>query len=271
MRASDWTHGRRDESKFSNRLEDAAKARAEMLAKAKARAEAAKAGADDRTKERLAIAAAREERQKQRAEEKRLAAIEAEKNKVAIEAARKKAEEEAKIAAAKAAEEAKAQKAREEAEQKAARDAKYAARKERGKKEALGAVLLTAGVPVARCSRTSVRSAWLPIWRQRPKLLAPKSSRAIIGITGSLPGTAIPKSLFLITDIRGVEHCSPVSPSRQGFPPSPDHQQLFKTRAPCRLSKKKSSDIPPKRNAWCAAWAAPWSCHGRHCRATCRR
>ena len=53
---------RRDESKFSNRLEDAQKARAEMLAKAKARVEAAKAGAGERTKERLAIAKAREER-----------------------------------------------------------------------------------------------------------------------------------------------------------------------------------------------------------------
>ena len=36
---------RRDDSKFSTRLEDAAKARAEMLAKAKARAEAAKEAA----------------------------------------------------------------------------------------------------------------------------------------------------------------------------------------------------------------------------------
>ena len=52
----------RDDQKFSERMNTAAKARAEMLEKAKARAEAAKAGFEDRTKERLAVAAAREER-----------------------------------------------------------------------------------------------------------------------------------------------------------------------------------------------------------------
>ena len=59
---------RRDESKFSTRLEDAAKARAEMLAKAKARVEAAKASAPALAKERMALSAARDERHKQRAE-----------------------------------------------------------------------------------------------------------------------------------------------------------------------------------------------------------
>ena len=44
------------DQKFSDRMNTAAKARAEMLAKAKARAEAAKATADDRAKERAAIA-----------------------------------------------------------------------------------------------------------------------------------------------------------------------------------------------------------------------
>ena len=38
----------RDDQKFSERMNTAAKARAEMLAKVKARAEAAKATADDR-------------------------------------------------------------------------------------------------------------------------------------------------------------------------------------------------------------------------------
>ncbi len=46
------------DQKFSDRMSTAAKARAEMLAKAKARAEAAKATADERGKERAAIAAA---------------------------------------------------------------------------------------------------------------------------------------------------------------------------------------------------------------------
>ena len=50
------------DQKFSDRMSTAAKARAEMLAKAKARAEAAKATAGERAKERGAIAAARDER-----------------------------------------------------------------------------------------------------------------------------------------------------------------------------------------------------------------
>src|ERR1700761_1161700 len=65
---------RQDDEKFSNRLDTAAKARAEMLAKAKARAEAAKATADQRAQERLAVAKARDERLAARAEEKRHAA-----------------------------------------------------------------------------------------------------------------------------------------------------------------------------------------------------
>ena len=169
---------RRDDSKFSTRLEDAAKARAEMLAKAKARVEAAKEGAEERNKERLAVAAAREERQKQRAEEKRLAAIEAEKNKAALEEARKKAEEEAKLAAAKAAEEAIAQKAEMEAAQKAARDAKYAARKERGKKKALAK-------PVRSCRQPRCRQAPAFLTRYvRKKSYASADSSTIISPTG---------------------------------------------------------------------------------------
>jgi hypothetical protein len=126
---------RRDDSKYSNRMEDAAKARADMLVKVKARAEAAKEGADDRAKERQALAVERDKRQALRAEEKAKAAIEAEKNKIALEAARKKAEEEDRLAVAQAAEDAKEKKAADEIAQKAARDAKYAARKERGKKK----------------------------------------------------------------------------------------------------------------------------------------
>ena len=56
---------RQDDEKFSNRLETAAKARAEMLAKAKARAEAAKVNFAAKAGERMAIAAAREERAEQ--------------------------------------------------------------------------------------------------------------------------------------------------------------------------------------------------------------
>ena len=67
------------ETKFNDRMDTAAKARAEMLAKAKARAEAAKINFESKTEERKAIAEAREQRAAKRAEEKRLAAIEAEK------------------------------------------------------------------------------------------------------------------------------------------------------------------------------------------------
>ena len=64
----------RDDSKYSNRLEDAQKARAAMLEKAKASAEEARKKLEAGAPERAAIAAARDERQKQKAEEKRLAA-----------------------------------------------------------------------------------------------------------------------------------------------------------------------------------------------------
>ncbi len=68
---------RKDDEKFSNRMETAAKARSEMLAKAKARAEAAKVNFEAKAGERMAIAAARDVRAKQRAEEKAKAALEA--------------------------------------------------------------------------------------------------------------------------------------------------------------------------------------------------
>ncbi len=86
----------RDDSKYSNRLEDAQKARAAMLEKAKVRAEEARKKLQETAGERAAIAAA-------------------------IEAERVKREEADKLVALLA-------------EQKAARDAKYAARKDRQKK-----------------------------------------------------------------------------------------------------------------------------------------
>ncbi len=49
----------RDDQNFSERMSTAAKARAEMLAKAKARAEAAKAKLEETAEERKAVAAAR--------------------------------------------------------------------------------------------------------------------------------------------------------------------------------------------------------------------
>ena len=63
------------ETKFNDRMDTAAKARAEMLAKAKARAEAAKINFEAKTEERKAIAEAREQRAAKRAEEKRIAAV----------------------------------------------------------------------------------------------------------------------------------------------------------------------------------------------------
>jgi hypothetical protein len=125
----------RDDSKFSNRLEDAQKARAAMLEKAKARAEESRkklqAGAGDRA----AAIAAKEERAKQKAEEKRLAAERAVAEAKATEEARIKAEAEAKVEAAARKEQELLDHMARETEQKAARDARYAARKERGKKK----------------------------------------------------------------------------------------------------------------------------------------
>ncbi len=125
----------RDDSKYSNRLEDAQKARAAMLEKAKLRAEEARKKLQDTAGERAAIAAARDERQKQKAEEKRLAAERAIADAKAAEEARIKAEEEAKIEAERKKEQDLLDHMAREAEQKAARDARYAARKERGKKK----------------------------------------------------------------------------------------------------------------------------------------
>src|SRR6476646_7551892 len=110
---------RQDDEKFSNRLGTAAKARAEMLAKAK---------------ERAAIAQARDERQKQRADEKARLIAEAEAARVAAEEQKKREAEEAKAAAeAKKREEAETL-VQLLAEQKAARGARCAARKDRQKK-----------------------------------------------------------------------------------------------------------------------------------------
>jgi hypothetical protein len=88
---------RKDDEKFSNRMETAAMARAEMLAKA--RAVAAKINFETKTEERKAIAEAREQRAVKRAEEKRIAAIEAEKRRKEEEERRKRAEIEAKLQA----------------------------------------------------------------------------------------------------------------------------------------------------------------------------
>ena len=85
----------RDESKYSNRLEDAQKARAAMLEKAKQRAEEARKKLDAGAPERAAAAAAKAERQRQKEEEKRLAAERAAAEAKAAEEARIKAEEEA--------------------------------------------------------------------------------------------------------------------------------------------------------------------------------
>jgi hypothetical protein len=124
----------RDDQKFSERMNTAAKARAEMLAKVKARAEAGKVGSDERAKERAAIAKARDERLAQRAEEKARLAAEAETLRVAEEEARKTAAEEAKVAAAKTKEDELQKMMVLLEEQKSARDARYAARKDRQKK-----------------------------------------------------------------------------------------------------------------------------------------
>jgi len=125
----------RDDSKFSNRLEDAQKARATMLEKAKARAEEARKKLAETAGDRAAAAAAKEQRQKQKEEEKRLAALRAVEDSKAAEAARIKAEAEAKIEAERRKEQELLDHMAREADQKAARDAKYAARKERGKKK----------------------------------------------------------------------------------------------------------------------------------------
>ena len=125
----------RDESKYSNRLEDAQKARAAMLEKAKASAEEARKKLEAGAPERAAIAAARDERQKQKAEEKRLAAERAIADAKAAEEARIKAEEEARVEAERKKEQDLLDHMARESEQKAARDARYAARKERGKKK----------------------------------------------------------------------------------------------------------------------------------------
>ncbi len=125
----------RDDSKYSNRLEDAQKARAAMLEKSKVRAEEARKKLQDTAGERAAIAAARDERKRLKEEEKRLAADRAIAEAKAAEEARIKAEEEAKVEAARQKEQDLLDHMAREAEQKAARDARYAARKERGKKK----------------------------------------------------------------------------------------------------------------------------------------
>ena len=117
------------ETKFNDRMDTAAKARAEMLAKAKIRAEAAKVNFESKTEERKAIVVARDERAARRTEEKRLAAIETEKRRKEEEERRKQAEIEAKAQAEREHEERVAAMEALETEQKAKRDARYAARK----------------------------------------------------------------------------------------------------------------------------------------------
>lgn len=122
------------ETKFDDRLATQQKARAEMLAKAKARAEEARRKLEETAGERAALAKARDERQKQKEEAKRQAAEAAEKARVEAEERKKREEEEA-VAAAEAAKREEADKLVQLlADQKAARDARYAARKERQKK-----------------------------------------------------------------------------------------------------------------------------------------
>ncbi len=94
------TMAQRDDSKFSNRLEDAQKARAAMLEKAKARAEEARARLAAGAGDRAAAAAAKEQRQKQKEEESASPPLRAVEEAKAAEEARIKAEAEARIEAA---------------------------------------------------------------------------------------------------------------------------------------------------------------------------
>jgi hypothetical protein len=114
----------KDDSHFSERLQNAAKAKQALLAAARAKSPLNDPGFADRQAERVALAAAREQRKAETAERKRIEAARiAEEKAIAAEAARVEAEallnqKANEIAALKA-------------QQKANRDAKYQARQAR--------------------------------------------------------------------------------------------------------------------------------------------
>ena len=120
-----------DPNKFGDRLSDAAKARAAMLEKARARMAALAESKPERDAERARIAADRAEREEQRRIEKEARQKREAEERAAAEAAR--------LEAARLEAEERDRKANEEknklaqilADQKAARDARYAARKSR--------------------------------------------------------------------------------------------------------------------------------------------
>ncbi len=122
------------ETKFDDRLATQQKAKAEMLAKAKVRAEEARKKLEETAGERMALAAAREERAKLKAEEKVRAAQAAEAARIEAEERAKREAEEARLEAERAKREEAEKMVQLLAEQKASRDAKYAARKDRLKK-----------------------------------------------------------------------------------------------------------------------------------------
>ena len=122
------------ETKFDDRLATQQKAKAEMLAKAKLRAEEARKKLEDTADERMALVAARDERARLKAEEKVKAAEAAERERIAAEERAKREAEEAKLEAERAKREEGEKMVQLLAEQKASRDAKYAARKDRLKK-----------------------------------------------------------------------------------------------------------------------------------------
>jgi hypothetical protein len=210
---------RQDNEKFSNRLETAAKARAEMLAKAKARAESAKANFEAKASERMAIATAREERAKQRAEEKRLAIITAEKRRQEEEELRRQAEIEAK-----------AQAEREHQARIAAQEAWKPNRRPAA----------TRGMPPARPRRkraakgTSVESA------RMGEVPAPKMSRSDLGFCRTKTIRVEPRLPFM-SDAARVPFCpGPIfQPSSEGA---------------WRSWKTRLSSIRPRKSAWCAGW-----------------
>jgi hypothetical protein len=123
-----------DPNKFGDRMSDAAKARAAMLEKARAKMAALAETKPERDAERAKIAAERAKREEQRKIEKEA--------RLKREAEERAAAEAARIEAARLAEEERNRAANEEREmlakllidQKAARDARYAARKQRSGK-----------------------------------------------------------------------------------------------------------------------------------------
>jgi len=123
-----------DPNKFGDRLGDAAKARAAMLEKARAKLAALNETKPERDAERARIAAEREKREEQRKIEKDARARREAEERAAAEAARIEAERLAAIERDRAANEEREKLARLLTEQKAARDARYAARKQRSGK-----------------------------------------------------------------------------------------------------------------------------------------